>query len=117
MTIGVPLALVAALSVALAETPAAALARAPLVFGAMAFAAITGATLGGLSAVCGRLGGRRGRLLLTAAVLVPWAIAHEAGHGAWSIPGALEAFRSSVLPGHIREASIEAIAAAIGAFR
>jgi hypothetical protein len=52
---------------------------------------VAGVTLGGLGAACGRVGHAQGRWLLVAAVVGPWMLADLAGHGAWSIPGALGA--------------------------
>jgi hypothetical protein len=45
--------------------------------------------LGGLAALCSELGRGRGRALLLAVLLVPWAVGDRAGHPEWSIPGAL----------------------------
>jgi hypothetical protein len=67
------------------------LASAAAGLGAVAFAVIAGVTLGGLGAICGSLGRARGRWLLFAAVFGPWVLADMAGHGGWSIPGALRA--------------------------
>jgi hypothetical protein len=61
------------------------------------FGAVSGVTLGGLAAASGRAAGPRGRSLLAAVVLVPWALADLAGNAAWSIPGALDAFLSFAL--------------------
>lgn len=56
------------------------------------FASVCGVTLGGLAAASSRAAGPRGRTLFAALILVPWALADLAGHAAWSIPGALDAF-------------------------
>jgi hypothetical protein len=99
VVLGVPLVSLGVLTVALAGSAHVAVARLALVAGAFAYALIAGATIGLLGAGCGRLGGRRGRLLLGAVVLLPWMIAAEVGHASWSIPGALEAVRSFTLNG------------------
>jgi hypothetical protein len=58
------------------------------------FALVAGATLGGLAAASGQVGGTRGRALFAALILVPWGLTDLAGGAAWSIPGALNAFLS-----------------------
>jgi hypothetical protein len=60
-------------------------------------AVVAGVTLGGAGAVCGRIGRARGRWLLLAVIVGPWVLADLAGHGAWSIPGALGAVVDFVL--------------------
>ena len=67
--------------------------------GLVAFALVTGVTLGLLAALSGRLAGPRGRSLLAALVLIPWALADLAGAARWSIPGALDAFLTLVTGG------------------
>jgi hypothetical protein len=99
LVLAAPLVMLALLTVALAGTVQTAAARLALVGGAIAYAVIVGATLGLLGALAGRLGGRRGRFVLFAAVLLQWMIAAEIGHASWSIPGALEAVRSFTLNG------------------
>ncbi|MFT3768629.1 MAG: hypothetical protein QM820_24550 [Minicystis sp.] len=90
-TMGVPLFLLALLTAGLAGRAGAAMYRVGVGVGAVAFAVVAGVTLGGLGAACGRIGRSRGRWLLAAVVLGPWLLADLAGHGAWSIPGALGA--------------------------
>jgi hypothetical protein len=89
--IGLPLVLLAALTAGVADRSSVALHRAGLAAGAAAFAIIAGVTLGGFGAACGRIGRERGRWLLFAVIAGPWVLADLAGHGAWSIPGALGA--------------------------
>ena len=89
--IGAPLVALAALTAALAGRFGAAVDRVGLALGAALFALIAGVALGGLGAACARVGGARGRWLLIAIVVGPWALADLAGRGAWSIPGALGA--------------------------
>jgi hypothetical protein len=95
--IGVPLALLALLTAALAGRATVALERAGTGLGALVFAVAAGVTLGSVATVCARLGRARGRWLLFAAIVGPWALADLAGHGAWSIPGALDAVLDFVL--------------------
>lgn len=89
--IAVPLVVLALVTAALAGGGGIALHRAMLGLGAVGFALVAGVTLGGVGSACGRLGRARGRWLLVAVVLGPWMLADLAGHGAWSIPGALGA--------------------------
>jgi ABC-type transport system involved in multi-copper enzyme maturation permease subunit len=89
--VGVPLVALSILLAALAGRPAAIAHRLGLGLGAAAFALVVGVTLGGAGAIAGSLGRGRGRWLLFAAVAGPWMLADLAGHGAWSIPGALGA--------------------------
>lgn len=91
LAVGVPLLGLTLLTAALADRVAVVLHRAALGVGVVLFAAIVGVTLGGVGSVCGRLGRRRGQWLFAAVVLGPWVLADLAGHGAWSIPGALNA--------------------------
>jgi hypothetical protein len=90
--LAVPLAGLSLLVAALSGSARLLLVRAGLLIGALAFALIAGMTLGAVASACGRLGRARGRWLLVAVVLGPWVLADLAGHGAWSIPGALDAF-------------------------
>ncbi len=89
--IGAPLAALAGLTAALAGRGPLALHRLGLGVSALVFAGIAGVTLGGLGSACGRAGRARGRWLLAALIVGPWALADLAGRGAWSIPGALGA--------------------------
>ena len=79
VVLGVPLVSLGVLTVALAGSVHVAVSRLALVAGTVAYALIAGATIGILGAGCGRIGGRRGRLLLGAVVLLPWMIAAEVG--------------------------------------
>jgi hypothetical protein len=97
--IGVPLVLLALLTAALAGRGSAVLARAGLAAGAVIVAVVAGVTLGGVGAICGRVGRARGRWLLFTVLVVPWALADLAGHGSWSIPSAIGAVLESVLGG------------------
>ena len=90
-SMGVPVLALSLLTASLAGAAGVALHRAALGLGAVGFAVVAGVTLGGLGSACGRLGRARGRWLLAAIVLGPWMLADLAGHGAWSIPGALGA--------------------------
>jgi hypothetical protein len=89
--IGGPLVLITLLAAALAGGASAALHRALAAVGALVFAGVAGIALGALGAISGRVARRRGRWLLVALVVAPWALADLAGHGAWSLPGALSA--------------------------
>ena len=90
---GAPLVALALLTAALADRGAVALHRVAGAAGALCFAVVVGVTVGGIAAACGRMGRARGRWLLAAVVVGPWALADLAGHGGWSIPGALDAVR------------------------
>jgi hypothetical protein len=96
-TIGIPLVGLALLTVALAGSLRLALSRVGLAVGLAIFAVIAGVTLGSLATLCGRIAGRRGRLLLVAIVIVPWMLAALADRGVYSIPGALGSVLSFVL--------------------
>ena len=89
--LGVPLVALTLFTAALAGSVRLALARLGLALLAAALSVIVGVTLGGLASLCARTGRARGRLLLVALVAGPWMLANFLGHGAWSIPGALEA--------------------------
>lgn len=89
--IGLPVVLLALLTAGLAGRAAAAFDRLALAAGGVGFAIVAGVTLGGIAAACARAAGPRGRWLFAGAVILPWILADLAGHGAWSIPGALGA--------------------------
>jgi hypothetical protein len=89
--IGAPLVLLALLTAALAARGAVVMARAEVALGAAVFAMASGVALGGLASICGRAARQKGGWLLVAVVVCPWALAELAGHGAWSLPGALDA--------------------------
>ena len=59
--------------------------------GGLGFAIVAGVTLGLVANVCGALGAKRGRWLLLAVVLIPWALAEMFHLPGWSLPGALGA--------------------------
>jgi hypothetical protein len=92
--IAIPSAALAIGAALLSGSIASALRHLAVGAGVVAFAAVCGATLGLLASISGRVAGRRGRTLLAAIVLIPWAIADLAGSAAWSVPGALGAFLS-----------------------
>lgn len=89
--IAAPLLGLSLLTAALAGHGGVALHRATLGVWTAGFAVVAGVTLGAVASACGRLGRARGRWLLVAVVVGPWMLADLAGHGAWSIPGALGA--------------------------
>jgi hypothetical protein len=92
--IGLPLVGLGLVTVALSSSGSMAMRRIVFALGLFAFAALAGITLGTIAAVAARLGGRRGRLVLAAIVIVPWMLAELAGRGWYSIPGALSALLS-----------------------
>ncbi|MEZ4308887.1 MAG: hypothetical protein R3F14_12690 [Polyangiaceae bacterium] len=89
--LGVPSALLALSTAGLAGDVPSALRRVAAAFALLAWGAVAGVTLGSLAALCARLFGRRGPTALAFFVIGERAIATAAGHGAWSVPGALEA--------------------------
>ncbi len=95
--IGAPLVFLSLVTAALAGRAPVALDRAATSVGVVVFAAVAGVALGALATVSARLGRTRGRWVLFAAVVGPWVLADLAGHGAWSIPGALGAVLDFVL--------------------
>jgi hypothetical protein len=95
--IGAPLLVLSLLTAALAGHADVALARVGLGLSAGGFVIVTGVTLGGLAAACARVGGPRGRWLFVGLMAVPWMLADLAGHGSWSIPGALGAVLNAAL--------------------
>jgi hypothetical protein len=97
--IGAPLVLLALFTAALAARGAVVMHRAEVAVGAAAFAMASGVALGGLAAICGRAARRQGGWLLVAIVVCPWALAELAGHGAWSLPGALDAVLDFTMAG------------------
>ena len=100
--LALPLGALALLIIALSGSARLALARLALGLGVLLFALVTAVTLGGLGAAAGRIGRERGRWLLFAVIAGPWILADLAGHGAWSIPGALDAALDFVLHlGHV----------------
>jgi hypothetical protein len=61
-----------------------------MVPGVALFAAWGGALVGGMAAACGHYGGARGRALLAAVVLLPWAVSELWVTPGLSIPGAMD---------------------------
>ncbi|MDI1476069.1 hypothetical protein [Polyangium sp. y55x31] len=92
--IALPLVGLALVTVALSSSGSMVMRRIVFAIGLLAFSAIAGATLGTIATFAARMGGRRGRLLLAAIVIVPWMLAELAGRGSYSIPGALSALLS-----------------------
>jgi hypothetical protein len=97
--LGVPLIALTLFTAALAGSVGLAVARLGLAALAAVFAGIVGVTLGGLAAICARVGRGRGRLLFIAVVTGPWVLADLLGHGAWSVPGVLAAVLDFTLRG------------------
>ncbi len=87
--VGPPAVVLCLLLVAVA--PSRALELVALGLAAGAFSAIAAVVVGVLAAVCGHYGGRRGRGLLLAVVLLPWALSDLLSRPGWSVPGALDA--------------------------
>lgn len=92
--IALPSAALSALSALLSGSAWAGLQDLALGAGLALFGVVTGVAIGGLAAASGRVAGGRGRALLAALILVPWALAALAGDATWSLPGALGAFLS-----------------------
>jgi hypothetical protein len=97
--VGVPLVALALFTAALAGNARLIAARVGVAVLAAAFAAIVGVTLGGLASLSARVGHARGRSLFIGLVVGPWILAELLGHGAWSIPAALDALLDFVLRG------------------
>ncbi|MDI1448807.1 hypothetical protein QHF85_32370 [Polyangium sp. 6x1] len=93
-SVGLPLVGLALVTVALSSSASMAMRRIVFALGLFVFSVSAGATLGTLAAFSARMGGRRGRVLLAAIVIVPWMLAELAGRGTYSIPGALSALLS-----------------------
>ncbi|MDI1435279.1 hypothetical protein [Polyangium sorediatum] len=92
--IGLPLVGLALVTVALSSSGAMAMRRIVFALGLSVFSVIAGTTLGTIATFAARMGGKRGRVLLAAIVIVPWMLAELAGRGSYSIPGALSALLS-----------------------
>jgi hypothetical protein len=79
----------------------AALGRAPApigtAIGVVLGALLAGVVLGGLGAACGRLGGRRGRWLLAALVVLPWVVADAWSAEGLSVPQIIDAGMDGVV--------------------
>lgn len=99
MAIGRSIVLLALLTAALAGSIPQAIARLMLATSAAGYGVVAGVTLGGVAAICGRVGRSRGRWLFFAVAVGPWILADLAGYGAFSIPGALAAALDFALGG------------------
>lgn len=86
--IAVPTAVLCAFWTALSWPPTATIFA--LFAGLVGFSLFTGFLVGATADACSRLGGRRGRRLLLAVVLIPWVMADLGGGVSWSLPGLLE---------------------------
>jgi hypothetical protein len=95
--LGAPVLVVGVVAVAASGTARSALAHAGAALAALLFAAVAGVTLGGVGAVCARVGGRRSGSVLAFVVLAPWLAADLVGRAAYSIPGALDALLSMLM--------------------
>lgn len=92
-----PLMTLAVAIAALASSGAIALRRIGMMLGLLFFSAIVGVVLGSVASLSARVGGRRGRLTVSAIVLLPWMVGGFFGRGIYSIPGALDAALSLIL--------------------
>lgn len=92
-----PLMTLALAITALASSGAMALRRIGITLGLVFFSAIVGVVLGSVAALSTRIGGRRGKLVVSAIVLLPWMIGELFDRGLYSIPGALNAALSLIL--------------------
>lgn len=96
-TTALPLMTLALSIAALASSLSLALRRIGVMLGLVAFSAIVGVVLGAVAAFSARVGGRRGKLVVSAIVLLPWIVGELFGRGSYSIPGALDAALSLIL--------------------
>ncbi len=96
-TTALPLMTLAVAIAALASSGGMALRRIGMMLGLLVFAGIVGVVLGSVAAFSARIGGRRGKLTVSAIVLLPWIVAGLFGRGIYSIPGALDAALSLIL--------------------
>ena len=62
-----------------------------LIAGVLATSLIAGVMLGVVGAGCGLWGGDRGRIVLLALVILPWAVADQWAMPSLSVPGAIDA--------------------------
>lgn len=83
--------------VAFASSGAIALMRIGLALALVAFSVMVGVVLGSTASLSARIGGKRGKLVVAAIVLLPWLVGELFGHGLYSIPGALDAALSLIL--------------------
>lgn len=96
-TTALPLVTLGLTVAALASSGAIALQRLVLTIGLVGFAAMVGVVLGAAATLSARVGGRRGKLVVSAIVLLPWMIGGLFGRGLYSIPGALDAALALIL--------------------
>lgn len=96
-TTALPLVTLALTLAALASTASIALHRMGIALGLAAFAIVVGVALGSVATLSARVGGRRGKLTVSAIVLLPWLVGELFDRGTYSIPGALSALLSLIL--------------------
>lgn len=96
-TTAVPLVMLGLTVAALASTGAMALQRLVLTAALVVFSGIVGVVLGSVATLSARVGGRRGKLVVAAVVLLPWIVGNLFGRGIYSIPGALDAALALIL--------------------
>jgi len=96
-TTALPLLTLAVAVAGLASSGAMAVRRLGMMLGLVAFSGIVGVVLGSVAALSARFGGRRGKLMVSTIVLLPWLIGELFGRGIYSIPGALNATLSLIL--------------------
>jgi multisubunit Na+/H+ antiporter MnhG subunit len=96
-TTALPLITLGVAIAALASSGSMALRRVGMMLGLVVFAGMVGVVLGSVAALSARIGGRRGKLTVSAIVLLPWIIGELFGRGIYSIPGALDAALSLIL--------------------
>lgn len=82
---------------ALSSTLAMAVQRIATTLGLISFAVMVGVVLGSVATLSARIGGRRGKLVVSAIVLLPWLIGGLFGRSIYSIPGALDAALTLIL--------------------
>ncbi|HRI65491.1 MAG TPA: hypothetical protein PK156_14685 [Polyangium sp.] len=93
----IPLLTIALVITALASNGAIVLGRLGVALGLVMFAAMVGVVLGSVATFSARVGGRRGKLLASAIVFLPWILGEAFGRGIYSIPGALDAALSLII--------------------
>jgi hypothetical protein len=96
-TTGLPLVTLAIAIAALASSFSLALQRLGVVLALVVFSVIVGVVLGSVAAFSARVGRRRGKLVVSAIVLLPWIVGGLFGRSSYSIPGALDAALSLIL--------------------
>lgn len=96
-TTALPLVTLALSIAAMASTLSLAAQRIGVMLGLVGFAAMVGVVLGSMAALSARVGGRRGKLVVSTVVLLPWLVGGFFGRGTYSIPGALDAALSLIL--------------------